>query len=263
MKPWPYPRLIAHRAGGTLAPENTLAAIRLGKALGYRAVEIDVRFSRDGVAVLQHDAAIDRNTTGTGPIANRTWAELESLDAGSWRDEAYRGEPLARLPDAAALLRSLGMFAHVEIKRVPGRHRECGELVARAAASCWRGSREEPLLISFSADALDAARAAEPSIARGWIVEEPWDGDLSPLERLDAASLHLEHVLITPATRRGGSRAGATGTGLDGERHGEGRGVARPGSGRDRHGQHRRVRRPIPRIAVGGIHSHQYLAGHN
>lgn len=199
MKPWPYPRLIAHRAGGALAPENTLAAIRFGNSLGYRAVEIDIRFTRDGVAVLQHDREIDRNTNGKGPIADHAWSELQSLDAGSWRGEAFRGEPLARLPDAVALLRSLRMFAHVEIKRVAGRHRECGEQVARAAASGWKGAAEPPLLISFSADALDAAMAAEPSLARGWIVEAPWDGDLSPLEALDAASFHLEHVLITPA----------------------------------------------------------------
>jgi glycerophosphoryl diester phosphodiesterase len=198
MKPWPYPRLIAHRAGGVLAPENTLAAIRFGQSLGYRAVEIDVRFSRDGVPVLQHDAALDRNTNGAGPIAERTWVELSTLDAGSWRSDAFRGEPLARLPDAAALLRSLRMFAHVEIKRVPGRHRECGEQVARTVASCWEGAGEAPLLISFSADALDAARLAAPELGRGWIVEEPWDGDLSPLAAIEAVSLHLEHVLVTP-----------------------------------------------------------------
>jgi glycerophosphoryl diester phosphodiesterase len=202
MKPWPYPRLIAHRAGGTLAPENTLAAIRFGRSLGYRAVEIDVRFSRDGVAVLQHDAAIDRNTSGKGPVAERTWDELSALDAGSWRGEAFRGEPMARLPDAAALLRTLRMYAHVEVKRIPGRHRECGERVARDVAACWKGAAEEPLLISFSADALDAAKAAEPSLPRGWIVEAPWDGDLAPLERLDASSFHLEHDLITPALVR-------------------------------------------------------------
>jgi glycerophosphoryl diester phosphodiesterase len=199
MKPWPYPRLIAHRAGGTLAPENTLAAIRYGKSLGYRAVEIDVRFTRDGVAVLQHDAKIDRNTNGSGAIAEQTWAQLQSLDAGAWRGEAFRGEPLARLPDAAALLRELRLYAHVEIKRVPGLHRECGERVARAATALWEGSSEVPLLISFSADALDAAKAAAPALPRGWIVEEPWDGDLAPLARLDAVSLHLEHVLITPS----------------------------------------------------------------
>ena len=86
MKPWPYPRLIAHRAGGALAPENTLAAIRFGNSLGYRAVEIDIRFTRDGVAVLQHDREIDRNTNGKGPIADHAWSELQSLDAGSWRN---------------------------------------------------------------------------------------------------------------------------------------------------------------------------------
>jgi glycerophosphoryl diester phosphodiesterase len=199
MKPWPYPCLVAHRAGGTLAPENTLAAIRLGRSLGYRAAEIDVRFSKDGVAVLQHDALLDRNTNGHGPLAERSWAELATLDAGSSHSVAFRGEPLGRLADAAGLLRSLGMSGHVEIKRVPGRHRECGERAAHAAAECWNGASEVPLLISFSADALDAAKAAEPSLPRGWIVEEPWNEDLTPLAKLDAVSLHLEHVLITAA----------------------------------------------------------------
>lgn len=198
MKPWPYPRLFAHRGGGALAPENTLAGIRFGQSLGYRAIEFDVRFSRDGAAVLQHDANLDRNTDGHGPVAERDWTELAQLDAGAWRGEGYRGERLARLEEAAALLRSLHLYAHVEIKRVPGQHRECGERTARAVASLWAGAPEPPLLISFSAEALDAAKAAEPSLGRGWIVQAPWDGDRSPLERLDAASFHLQHDLITP-----------------------------------------------------------------
>jgi glycerophosphoryl diester phosphodiesterase len=202
MKPWPYPRLVAHRAGGALAPENTLAGIRFGQSLGYRVVEIDIRFTRDGIPVLQHDAAIDRNTNGKGPIADHAWADLARLDAGSWRGEEYRGEPLVRLADAAALLRELRMYAHVEVKRVPGRHRECGERVAREVRRCWEGAAEAPLLISFSADALAAAKLAEPALPRGWIVEDPWDGNLAPLAELDAVSLHLEHVLITPALVR-------------------------------------------------------------
>ncbi len=198
MKPWPYPRLVAHRAGGILAPENTLAAIRLGHSLGYRVAEIDVRFTRDGVAVLQHDAKLERNTNGSGAFAERTWEELKGLDAGSWRGERFRGEPLALLSGAAALLRSLRMYAHVEVKRVPGLHRQCGERAAQEVARLWEGATEAPLLISFSADALDAAKAVEPALPRGWIVQAPWDGDLAPLEALDAVSLHLEHVLVTP-----------------------------------------------------------------
>ena len=57
---WPYPRWIAHRGAGKLAPENTLAAFRLGAAHGYRAFECDVKLSADGVPFLLHDATLDR-----------------------------------------------------------------------------------------------------------------------------------------------------------------------------------------------------------
>ena len=64
-KDWPYPRLIAHRGGGSLAPENTLAAVRLGQSLGYRMHEIDVKLSLDAVPVLLHDEKLERTTSFT------------------------------------------------------------------------------------------------------------------------------------------------------------------------------------------------------
>jgi len=67
--PWPYPRWIAHRGAGKLAPENTLAAFRLGAAHGYRAFECDVKLSADGVPFLLHDATLERTTSGRGPAA--------------------------------------------------------------------------------------------------------------------------------------------------------------------------------------------------
>ena len=82
MNDWPYPRLVAHRGGGALAPENTLAAIRLGQELGYRAHEFDVKLSRDGVAILLHDERLERTTNGQGRAADLAWAELQGLDAG-------------------------------------------------------------------------------------------------------------------------------------------------------------------------------------
>ncbi len=65
-KNWPYPRLIAHRGAGKLAPENTLTALRVGHAHGYRMVEFDVKLSADNVAFLLHDATLERTTTGRG-----------------------------------------------------------------------------------------------------------------------------------------------------------------------------------------------------
>ena len=64
MKAWPYPRIVAHRGGGKLAPENTLAAIRLGQSLGYAMHEFDVKLSRDGIAFLLHDDTLERTTNG-------------------------------------------------------------------------------------------------------------------------------------------------------------------------------------------------------
>jgi len=91
MKAWPYPRLFAHRGGGSLAPENTLAAIRLGQSLGYHAHEFDVKLSKDGVSMLLHDATLERTTTGKGRAADYPWADLVKLDAGAWHSAEFRG----------------------------------------------------------------------------------------------------------------------------------------------------------------------------
>ena len=59
LPPWPYPRLCAHRGAGKLAPENTLTAMRVGHAHGYRMVEFDVKLAADNVAFLLHDATLE------------------------------------------------------------------------------------------------------------------------------------------------------------------------------------------------------------
>ena len=61
---WPYPRLVAHRGAGKLAPENRLTAMRVGHAHGYRMVEFDVKLAADGVSFLLHDATLERATSG-------------------------------------------------------------------------------------------------------------------------------------------------------------------------------------------------------
>src|SRR6218665_103624 len=73
--PWPYPRWIAHRGAGLLAPENTLAAFRLGARHGYRMFECDAKLSRDGVPFLLHDTTLERTTNSVqalGQAASRT-----------------------------------------------------------------------------------------------------------------------------------------------------------------------------------------------
>ena len=199
MKPWPYPRLVAHRGGGVIAPENTLAAIRLGQSLGFRAAEFDVKLSRDGVPFLLHDATLDRTTSGRGPAAERAWEELAGLDAGAWHSEACRGERIPRFDDVARLLLSRGTMANVEIKPAPGTERQTGLAVAARAADLWQGESVPPLLSSFSFEALVAAKEAAPQLPRGLIVSAPAEADFERMAQLGAVSLHCSRKSATPA----------------------------------------------------------------
>jgi glycerophosphoryl diester phosphodiesterase len=191
--PWPYPRVFAHRGGGSLAPENTLAAIRLGQELGFAAHEFDVKLSRDEVALLLHDETLERTTSGSGRAADFTWADLSRLDAGSWHSEAFRGEPLASFEAAAKLLRSTQTLANVEIKPAPGSERLTGERVAARASELWEGAAVPPLLSSFSFEALMAAKEAAPALPRAWLTDEFTAADWAKLAVLDAVSLHTNH----------------------------------------------------------------------
>jgi glycerophosphoryl diester phosphodiesterase len=73
------PLFAAHRGGALLWPENSLLAFRNALALGVDFLELDVHLSRDGEVVVIHDATLERTTTGTGPVRERTLAELATL----------------------------------------------------------------------------------------------------------------------------------------------------------------------------------------
>ena len=92
MKPWPYPRIIAHRGGGTLAPENTLAGMRKAKEMGYAGVEFDVMLAADATPILMHDQTLERTTSGSGAIDMTAFADMLKLDAGSWFSPEFAGE---------------------------------------------------------------------------------------------------------------------------------------------------------------------------
>jgi glycerophosphoryl diester phosphodiesterase len=202
MKPWPYPRLVAHRGGGTLAPENTLAAIRLGQSLGYRAHEFDVKLTLDGEAVLMHDATLERTAGTKGRAADLTLAQLKALDAGAWHSAEFRGEPIPTFEAAAKLLRSKETMAHVEIKPTPGFDSETGARVAELTAKYWEGAAVPPVFSSFSYEALVAAKHAAPRIPRGWLIDTFTDADWDRLQALDCASLHTSWKTISHARIR-------------------------------------------------------------
>ena len=75
--------VIGHRGNRVASPENTLESMQEAVALGADAVEFDLHVSRDGALVVMHDPTLERTTSGAGPVALMTAAELQMLDAGA------------------------------------------------------------------------------------------------------------------------------------------------------------------------------------
>ncbi|PLP97401.1 glycerophosphodiester phosphodiesterase [Cupriavidus pauculus] len=190
---WPYPRHIAHRGAGKLAPENTLAAFRHGASFGYRMFEFDVKLSGDGKPVLMHDATLDRTTSGHGRVDALTLGEIAALDAGSWHSPAFAGEPVPTLAAIARYTQANGYLVNIEIKPVPGDEYRTGAAVALDALSLWKGAAVPPLLSSFSEVALEAARLAASGLPRALLLDKLPADWLDRLRRLDCVALDSNH----------------------------------------------------------------------
>jgi glycerophosphoryl diester phosphodiesterase len=192
---WPYPRWIAHRGAGKLAPENTLAAFRLGAAHGYRMFECDAKLSADGVPFLMHDSTLERTTSGRGTGGDLDWSALSQLDAGSWHSRAFAGEPPASLGNIARYCLRNRFLLNIEIKPTPGIERRTGEVVAREAARLWADEAIPPLLTSFQTEALAGACATAPQLPRGLLLDTLWDGWLDAARDLGCTALVCNHAL--------------------------------------------------------------------
>jgi len=84
--------VIAHRGASDEAPENTMAAFERAIEVGADWIELDCALTRDEQAVVIHDDTLDRTTTGSGPVYAQTLADIQKLDAGAWKDEAFAGQ---------------------------------------------------------------------------------------------------------------------------------------------------------------------------
>lgn len=188
MSGWSYPRLIAHRCGGALAPENTLAGLRIAARLGVRAVEFDAMLSADGVPVVIHDETLERTTDGHGSVAASMLSELQALDAGVRHHPAFAGEPLPTLAAALALCDELGLAVNLEIKPAAGFEAVTGSTVAALADAC--APRAGLLLSSFSTIALDAARGVAPALPRALLVEAIPGDWAARMQRHGCIALH-------------------------------------------------------------------------
>lgn len=158
------PLIIAHRGASALAPENTMAAFRLAKDLGADGIELDVMLSADERLVVIHDLGVNRTTNGQGKVNEMRWDALKTLDAGSYFDVKFAGEPLPLLDH---VFEELGgqFLINVELKNYATPRDQLTEKVIDLIMQM--GLKKSTILSSFNARNLLKAESLEPSIPRG------------------------------------------------------------------------------------------------
>ncbi|MDI9887066.1 MULTISPECIES: glycerophosphodiester phosphodiesterase [Streptomyces] len=158
---------IGHRGVMGVEPENTLRSFVRAERAGMDAIELDLHLSKDGALVVMHDADVDRTTDGTGPIAEKTLAELRELDAG-------QGE---RVPIFEEVLEAVSAPLQVEIKDAAAARVLADVMVKRDLA-------ERIEVTSFQDDAVREIAALVPGV-RTALVASRWGSDI--VERAQAA----------------------------------------------------------------------------
>lgn len=180
--PTPWPRIIAHRGGPSLEPENTLRAFRRVEALGVDGIELDLRVTADGRLVVIHDATLDRTTNGTGPVRDRTLAELQRLDAGM-------GE---RIPTFEQVLEATKLPIQTELKTD-----EALEPLLHLLSR--EHGRNRILPICFDADVLRRLHSHAPSITIGLLANEASRNVIEQACRIGASFVSLRAASVHPA----------------------------------------------------------------
>lgn len=188
---------VAHRGFSGVAPENTLAAIRLAaKMKEIEWMEIDVQLSSDGVPVVIHDFTLNRTTSGSGAVRDHTLEQLQRLDAGSWKSRWFAGE---RIPTLEEVLREVQgrLKLNLELKTnaelYPGLAAATSDVVGRC------GMKQDVIFTSFEPKALLEAREAAPEIRRGLIIDSR-PADLNRrLEECGCSLLSIGHGRVDTA----------------------------------------------------------------
>lgn len=169
----------AHRGAMGYAPENTLAAFRLGVEQGSDLIEADVQRTRDGVLVLVHDTTLSRTTDveevfpdrAPWRVADFTYEEIRQLDAGSWFSEEYAGEPVPTMAEMVEQIRPTRAGILMELKapdRYPGIEQQVADEFASYPGYVRSAVASERLVVqSFDWESMARYYAIQPSVPVG------------------------------------------------------------------------------------------------
>jgi glycerophosphoryl diester phosphodiesterase len=210
----PRPTLLAaHRGGSLLWPENSLLAFKNALALGADFIEFDVHLSRDGEVMVIHDATLDRTTTGSGPVRDRTLAELKTVRLKD-RSGAVTQEPMPTLDEVTAVAAQAGRRMLLEIKVDPAKARYPGIEEKVMALLDRHGMVASTVVMSFEAPTWRRIRELRPDVATCALYSARTlrraglTAELDVLKAAGVGYIGVEHTAVDAAAVAEARRAG-------------------------------------------------------
>jgi glycerophosphoryl diester phosphodiesterase len=210
----PRPTLLAaHRGGSLLSPENSLLAFKNALALGADFIEFDVHLSRDGEVMVIHDATLDRTTTGSGPVRDRTLAELKTVRLKD-RSSAVTQEPMPTLDEVTAVAAQAGRRMLLEIKVDPAKARYPGIEEKVMALLDRHGMVASTVVMSFEAPTWRRIRELRPDVATCALYSARTlrraglTAELDVLKAAGVGYIGVEHTAVDAAAVAEARRAG-------------------------------------------------------
>lgn len=158
------PAIIGHRGASSAAPENTVASIKEAWKEKADGTELDIYLTKDGKIVTIHDESTKRTAGLDRPVREQTLEELRKLDAGSWKDAKWKGEPIPTLEESLAAVPD-GKIIYIEIKGGPNVLPELKRVLDSS-----KKPKTEIFIIDFKIENLIAAKPLFPGIRMLWIV---------------------------------------------------------------------------------------------
>lgn len=202
------PLTIAHRGAPAEAPENTIPAFEAALASGADVLEFDLHMTADEQVVVFHDELLDRTTNGSGPLADRTLAELRVLDAGSWYGSAWAGTRIPTFDEVLPLLQGSDVRALIELKGL-----WTVDAMRPIIAGIYRyGIQDRVVLASFEVPTLLELWKEAPSLPRAVIVRRLPDDPVEFAASVGATTVvtSLRSFRVEPEAAETLQRAGLT-----------------------------------------------------
>jgi glycerophosphoryl diester phosphodiesterase len=191
--------IAGHRGAASIAPENTLSGFKKALQSGAKWIELDTQLSADKTPIIFHDETVDRCTNGQGFVADLTFEQLQSLDAGSWFSEAFTGEKIISLEQTLLFFMENDLSMNLEIKiHHPHQAQPLVTEVAQVIAKV-NFPAEKLILSSFSELALEHCHKLMPNIRLGYITEYNPLNSLEKLKPLNLYSVHLDYKILDKA----------------------------------------------------------------